>query len=232
VDGVIHPSEAGQRLVEARFPALAARPNAVIPIGHFRGSYPDRVSRAEARVSLGIPARARVPAFVGLLRGYKNVPHLVRTVRALSAGPDELVLLVAGAPQPRAVADEVRAAAGDDPRIRLALGHVPDDGVQEYLRAADLVVLPFRDITNSASALLALSFDCPVLVPALGAMGELRDLAGADWVRTYQGELTPALLEAALAWARGPRDRRSPDLGALGWARIAERTLALYRATG
>ena len=229
VDGVIHPSESGRRMVEARFPELADRPRAVIPIGHFRGSYPDGISRAEARAALGIPAGTKVLSFVGLIRGYKNVPHLIRIVRALPPEQGDVVLLVAGAPQPQALADEVRAAAEADARIRLTLGHLPDDRVQEYLRAADLIVLPFRDITNSASALLALSFDRPVLVPALGAMGELRELAGTDWVRTYEGELTPALLTDALQWAARHRPNGGPDLESLGWPRIAEQTLALYR---
>jgi beta-1,4-mannosyltransferase len=229
VDGVIHPSEAGRGMVEARFPELVHRPSAVIPIGHFRGSYPDTISRAEARAALGIPGGTKVFAFIGLLRGYKNVPHLIRTVRAFPRDREDVVLLVAGAPQPHALADEVRAAAGDDPRIRLTLGHLPDDRVQEYLRAADLIVLPFRDITNSASALLALSFDRPVLVPSLGAMGELRELAGTDWVRTYEGELTPGLLADALHWAARPRPRGGPDLESLAWPHIAEQTLALYR---
>ena len=232
VDGIIHPSEAGRRMVEARFPELADRPSAVIPLGHFRDSYPDTTSPAEARRILGVPDGARVLAFVGLIRGYKNVPHLIRTVRAFPRETGAVILLVAGAPQPPALAEEVRTAAGDDPRIRLALGHVPDEQVQHYLRAADLVVLPFRDITNSASALLALSFDRPILVPALGAMGELRDLAGADWVRTYDGDLTPAVLSDALVWAGRPRSDRSPDLEALDWTRIAEQTLALYHNAG
>jgi hypothetical protein len=33
VDAVIHPSEAGRRAAEARYPALARRPQAVVPMG-------------------------------------------------------------------------------------------------------------------------------------------------------------------------------------------------------
>jgi glycosyltransferase involved in cell wall biosynthesis len=113
--------------------------------------------------------------------------------------------------------------------VRLALEHVPDDDIQRYLRAADLVVLPFRDITNSGSALLALSFDRPVLVPALGAMGELQALAGADWVRTYDEDLTPDLLARALDWAVR-RPPGAPRLDALEWPEIARQTLSVYRA--
>ena len=229
VDTVIHPSVAGQQAVEAIYPDLARRPHAVVPLGHFRGVYPDSVSREEARAASGISDRARVVAFLGLVRAYKNVPHLVRTVRALPPEAGEVVLLVGGAPHPAALADEVREAAGGDPRVRLTLEHVPDDDVQRYFRAADLVALPFRDITNSASALLALSFDRPVLVPALGAMGELQALAGADWVCTYEGDLTPEILARALDWA-ARRPPGGPPLDALEWPEIARQTLSMYLA--
>jgi glycosyltransferase involved in cell wall biosynthesis len=229
VDTVIHPSEAGRQAVASRYPELAGRPQAVVPLGHFRGSYPDTISRESARAAMQVPEGARVVAFLGLIRPYKNVPLLIRTVRSLPPEAGEVVLLVGGAPHTAALADEVRAAAGGDPRVRLDLTHVPDDEVQHYLRASDLVVLPFRDITNSASALLALSFDRPVLIPALGAMGELQALAGADWVCTYDGELTPAVLARALDWA-SRRPPEPPRLEALEWPEIARRTLAAYRA--
>jgi beta-1,4-mannosyltransferase len=231
VDAVIHPSEVGRQMAEARYPELARRPGAVILMGHYRGAYPDTMSREDARAALGIPERARVIAFLGLVRPYKNVPQLVRAARDLPAAAGEVFLLVAGEPHTAAIANEVRAAAGGDPRVRLALEHVPQEDVQRYLRAADLVALPFRDITNSGSALLALSFDRPVLVPARGAMGELRAIAGADWVCTYDGELTPDLLARGLDWAVR-RPPGSPGLAALEWPEIARRTVDVYQAAG
>lgn len=228
VDGLIHPSAASQTAVEAAYPALARLPHAVVHLGHFRGSYPDRISRDEARAGFGLAPGASVIAFLGLLRPYKNVPRLIAAVRALP--PErQAVLLVGGEPLDREIAAEILAAAEEDPRVRLALGRVPDEDVQRYLRAADVVALPFTDITNSGSALLALSFDRPVLVPRRGAMGELQALVGADWVRTYEGPLTPAVLDEALAWARAPRVS-APDLSPLDWEAIAGQTLAFYRA--
>jgi hypothetical protein len=100
--------------------------------------------------------------------------------------------------------------------------------VQCYLRAADLVVVPFTELTNSGSALLALSFDRPILVPARGAMAEVQALVGGDWVYTYEEELTPDLLAAALDWAvKRPKDA-VPRLDALEWPEIARRTLTCY----
>ena len=227
VDAVVHLSTAGRRAVEAHYQALAGRPQAVVAHGHFRGAYPDTIARDEARGTLGMPAGARVITFIGKVRGYKNVPHLIRTVRALSPRAGEVILLVAGASQTRALREEVLAAAGADPRVHLKLGHIPEGEVQHYLRAADLVVLPFTEITNSGSALLALSFDRPVLVPALGAMGELQALAGHDWVRTYEGALMPDTLTDALQWA-ARRRHRGPRLDQLEWPLLARQTLSLY----
>jgi beta-1,4-mannosyltransferase len=230
VDAVIHLSHASRAAVEACYPVLAVRPSVVMPHGHFRGAYPDTSSRQDARASLGIPDGARVVSFVGTVRWYKNVPHLIRTFRALPGHVGDVILLVAGAPRTPALAREIRTARGGDPRVRLTLAHIPDDDLQRYLRAADLVVLPFMEITNSGSALLALSFDRPVLVPELGAMAELRKLAGVDWVRTYQGELTPDILAGALHWASGRQAARRPNLDPLDWWPIARQTLAAYLA--
>jgi glycosyltransferase involved in cell wall biosynthesis len=230
VDAVIHLSHAGRYAVEAHHPALTALPHAVVAHGHFRDAYPNTVARQEARAAFGIPDSARVITFIGRVREYKNVPHLVRTVRALPSDASDLVLLVAGQSQTSGLAEEIRAAAGGDPRIRLTLRHVPESDVQTYLRAADLVVLPFREITNSGSAVLALSFDRPVLVPALGAMGELQAVIGRDWVYTYQGDLTPGVLQDALHRATVLPPTSKPPRDELEWPAIARQTLGLFES--
>ena len=76
------------------------------------------------------------------------------------------------------------------------LRYISDEETQIYLRASDLVVLPYRDILNSGSALLALSFDRPVWLPEGNLADDLRDVVGEAWV--YSGELTPNNLLNAL----------------------------------
>ena len=71
--------------------------------------------------------------------------------------------------------------------MHLHLRSVPVEDVQAHFAAADLVVLPYRKTLNSAVALLALSFDRPVLVPNAGSMAELQREVGAEWVLIYEG---------------------------------------------
>jgi beta-1,4-mannosyltransferase len=226
VDGLLALTEGGIDAARTAYPELADNPVAVVPHGHYRDDYDFSTSKAEARAEHGIEPGATLVVSVGMIRPYKNVPDLVRSV-AGSADPD-LRLAVAGKPAGGELAQEIRAAASADPRITLDLVFQPDEAIASWLRAADVVVLPYRAIQNSGSAILALSADRPVVVPDLGAMRELQGLVGAEWVRCYDGEFDAAELEASLAWARSPRPERAP-LGGLDWAGIARSTIAFYR---
>jgi len=228
VDAVIALTEAGRDLTLQQFPCLRARPTFVIPHGSYRTAYPAGLTRDTARQGLGLPAGAQVIVSLGQLRPYKNLPHLVYIFRRLPAR--DVFLVIAGAPSDSALIDELQAAAGSDPRVHLHLHFIPAALLQRYLCAADLIVLPYREILNSGSAILALSFERPVLVPALGALPELQGQMGAAWVRTYEGELRPEMLTEALIWARDtPRDA-THLFRELSWGRIARQTLAAYRA--
>jgi beta-1,4-mannosyltransferase len=220
VDATTALSRAGLEAARGRHPALAPKPGIVVPHGHYRGVYPDTVDRARARTGLDLAPDARVVLFLGRILSYKNVPALVEAFRAGAAGND--VLLVVGRPRGEGLAREILDSAGNDPRVRTEFGFVEDGALQRWFRAADLCVLPFREILNSGSAILSLSFDLPVLVPDRGAMAELRDKVGRDWVRTYDGPLTPALLDGALRWATSPDRPGRADLSSLDWDAIGE----------
>ena len=228
LDGYISLSEAVRTAALGRFPLLGSLPGFVIPPGSFRGLYPDQVTREQARNRLRLPNDATVLAHVGQIRQYKNVSHLIRTFRSIS-GEKAAVLLVAGRPHPASLAQDVQTAAAHDRRVRLSLDFVPDEQIQFYLRSADLVVLPYSEIANSGSAMLSLSFDRPMLVPRQGAMPELQQRVGENWIRLYDGELTPHVLIDAIEWAADtPRPTKAP-LDEFAWPHLARQTVDAYR---
>lgn len=204
-------------------PSLSRRPSWVIPHGDYRSSYASPPPYEEARRALGMEPETRVLLFFGLIRGYKDVPQLVRTFQA-SDDPD-LRLIIAGKPV-GPIGEELRALAGSDDRIRLDMEFIPAERLPLYFGAADLTVLPFRRILNSGSALLSLSLDTPVLVPALGSMRQLADWVGAPWVQLFEGQLDAGELSDALAAATTVRGRA--PLEAFAWDDIGEQTLAVY----
>jgi beta-1,4-mannosyltransferase len=226
VDGVCCLSRTAHESMLERRPSLRGRPHRIVPHGHYRGAYPDEVSREEARRRLGVSREARCILFFGRIRRYKNVPALVEAFRDLRA--EHATLLIAGEPFDREIESEVRSAAAGDERIRLRLERVAEADVQQLFRAADLVALPYRHILHSGVLLLSLSFDRPVLVPALGSLPEYRERLGEEWVRAYRGALSSAMLAEALEWAIGaPRPERC-DLSGESWAVVVRETQALY----
>lgn len=226
VDGCISHSQIGQALVEKKFPSLRDSPHMVILHGHYREVYPNQISREAARSNLDIPADCHLLLFLGYIDYYKNVPHLVQVFQELA--PTNWMLLVAGKIEVPELGTQISTVAANNSRVKLRFGFVPDEQLQLYFRAADLVVLPFQEILNSGSALLALSFDCPILVPQKGAMTELQEQVGAEWVKLYPGELTTEFLSAGLDWAAQEGRSLQANLEKLEWSRLSRQTIQYF----
>lgn len=224
LDAYIALTEAGRNAARELFPELRDKPSFVIPHGHYCHHYPC-ISTVDPRAELGISPASHMLLFFGRIRDYKNLPLLIESFSSLSG---DLTLCIAGRPDNEAIAGRITTLASRDSRVRLHLGDIPDDRVQYFFRAADLVVLPYREILNSGTAMLALSFDRPVLVPDRGAMGELRSMFGSEWVRTYSGSLTPLDLAEGLDWTRTSSRIRRPELELVDWPALAKQTLHAY----
>ena len=227
VDGIICMSELGQRQLFRQHPRSRSIPTFTIPHGHYRGAYPDVLSRDQARGALGIPRHEFVIVFIGQIRAYKGVVQLIRCFSDARLANSRL--LVAGVAND-AMARKMKKAAGVNANVKLVFEFVERNDVQKYLKAADLVVLPYTEVLNSGSAILALSFDRPILVPSQGALAELRNVVGPKWVSLYEGELSPTIIRAAVQWTKARQiqpDARAP-LDALSWEGIARQTIQAF----
>ena len=99
LDGVISMSAGG--LAQARKLRLRTReiPCAVIPHGHYRGTYPDLTDRTAARERFGIPFTTLVFGQFGLIRPYKGLEKLVNSWTAWRERAEDSLLLIAGHPR-------------------------------------------------------------------------------------------------------------------------------------
>ena len=108
----------------------------------------------------------------------------------------------------------------------LRLGRIAEQEVAPLLTSADAVALPYRRITTSGSAMLALAYGRPLIVPELDAFAHLPPAA----VVRYDG--TREALTSALTWVA---HAGTPALAAmaaaarayaaaLSWTDIAART--------
>lgn len=212
----------------AELSALGAAPRraAIIPHGPLAGPASAGQPR---RVGAGTcPVRFLL---FGRVEAYKGADDLVAAFAALP--PDvQAELTIAGEcrdPALRAALHDAGRAAGR--RVTLRLDRIPDDDVSPLLEAADAVVLPFRRVTTSGSAVLALGHGRPLVVPDLAAFADLPDAAVVRYDRTTAG-LTAALARLARAGRGELAAMSAAALGyasGLSWPDIAARTVAELR---
>jgi glycosyltransferase involved in cell wall biosynthesis len=167
-----------------------ARRSVVIPHGPFGPAAPGMPLRVP-----GHGDQVRQLLFFGKVEEYKGVEDLLT---ALAAMPADLParLTIAGQCDDPALRSRLCALArATGGRAVLRLEHVPEDEVTGLLAASDVVVLPFRTITTSGSAMLALAHGRPLIVPDLPALADLP--SGA--VLRYDGSVPS--LAAALSQA-------------------------------
>ncbi|QTE29649.1 glycosyltransferase [Pengzhenrongella sicca] len=155
------------------------------------------------------PERAEVLSF-GEVRPYRGFLELVETFAASST---DCSLTLIGAGRDDDYARVLRAAvagAGNATWLDARLG---DEALQEHIRACDVVILNYLQVTNSGAALLALSLDRPVVLPDTPVFRELRDEVGDGWVFLFDTGVLPTI-EACLTQERPA----PPNLERRTWA--------------
>ena len=177
VDGLIVMSEASKRIFAETYRVPSHVVWGHIPHCNYVEWYPNKVSREEARVRLGLEPGQRVLLSLGRIAGYKGLSNLIEAFA--EADVPRSVLVVAGRPQsPAALAEVERAVKevtrGKDCQVRLVPQFVPDDELQVFFNAADAAALAYSDVPmNPGSVVLAMSFGSCVWAPAKGATPEL-----------------------------------------------------------
>lgn len=169
-----------------------------VPHPNYIGAYVDVVSPEAARWELGIPPDDMVYALLGAIRPYKGIDQLVDAFdAALQRDPGRRRLLVAGGPSPEAEVEAFLRRCVLHPFITLHARKIPADEMPIFLRAADIVVMPYLRSLNSGVLMLALSFGLPVVAPAVGGIAEvLTPEIGRTFVPGDRDSLVAAFLAA------------------------------------
>jgi glycosyltransferase involved in cell wall biosynthesis len=200
----------------------------VVPHGNYIGAYPVSRTREESRQSLGLPAKSIVFLFLGQVRPYKGVEELIDSFRRMQGYGYALV--IAGNPQDAAYAARVKEMAEGDTRIQIHLDYVPDEELHRYMLAADVSVLPYRDVTTSGAALLSFSFGLPIVAPRMGCFVSLVEgHRGVLYDPDAPNGLELSMKQAAQMDREAARRATLQFAGSLGWDRLAQQHLEAYR---
>jgi glycosyltransferase involved in cell wall biosynthesis len=224
MDAVVVHSEHGARRLEDDFGVPGERLR-VIPHGAF--TYLTELNDHPLPPELREVEGPVILAF-GLIRPYKGTDVLLEAMREVEGAE----LWIAG--MPRMPMDGFRQLASRVPgRVRFVERFIPDDEISAFMRRADLVVLPYRNIEQSGVLYTALAFGRPLVLSSVGGFPEIAERGAA---RLVPPEDPDALASALTELLADPAARE--ELGAAAareaattysWERIGEQTMDLYR---
>jgi glycosyltransferase involved in cell wall biosynthesis len=225
MDAVVVHSEHGSARLQADFGVPADRLR-VIPHGAF-----DYLTRQGDEVPLPAELQAvegPVILAFGLIRPYKGTDVLLEAFSRLDRGE----LWIVG--MPRMPMDELHRLADRAPgRVRFIDRFIPDPEIPAFMRRADLVILPYRNIEQSGVLYTALAFGRPLVLSSVGGFTEIGERGAA---RLVPPEDPDALAEAikeliadrdTAAGLAAAAEREASTVSS--WDRIAESTMDLYR---
>lgn len=148
----------------------------VIPFG-INNSVPNTgLTPNEAKKQLGIGKEEKAILFFGRITPYKGLEYLVEAFQQLSAEDGSYKLIIAGRPDCSeqywsALQKTIRQSLQSD-RVLLRSEFIPNEQTEVYFKAADILVLPYREIYQSGVLFLGHSFGLPVLTADVGSLKE------------------------------------------------------------
>ena len=184
----------------------------------------------EIRKKLDLPEDAKILLFFGLVRPYKGLEDMVRALGLLN--PSVSVLAVG---EPYMDPEPVRRLArelGVDDRFVWIDRFVTDHELASCFRAADALVLPYRQATQSAVGQVGLAFGLPMIVSDAGGLPDLveQGTTGEIFAAGDSGSLAAAVrrIEPLMGNPR-TRETVTRKAGEFSWRRYAEVLLESLR---
>jgi D-inositol-3-phosphate glycosyltransferase len=149
----------------------------VIPFGINNTTPTTDMTREAARRRLGLHPVENVALFFGQIAPYKGLEFLVEALPELIRRNSNFRLIIAGKVkkgwedywariEPKLAAPELKD------HVIARIGHVPNEEVEVYFKATDVLLVPYTCISQSGVPFLAYSFGLPVIATDVGSLRE------------------------------------------------------------
>jgi glycosyltransferase involved in cell wall biosynthesis len=138
-------------------------------------NFGEKIAQEVARKNIGIETKEKIVLFFGFIRKYKGLDILLDALAILKAnGNDNFKVLIAGEfYEGRKPFDEQIERLGLQHMLILRTDFIPDNEVRNYFCAADMVIQPYRNATQSGVTPLAYHFEIPMIVTNVGGLPAL-----------------------------------------------------------
>lgn len=214
LDGVAFLSQSSRKLFVEKYADYCDIPSVIIHHGHYKR---DAINPPTLPLYNSEPILAK---YVGRIKRYK-APDIL--ARAALLNPEKLRFTIVGEMHETDLKDELQALAAGSSNITLDVRALSAVDFESEIDSAAVIVMAYRDILNSGSALYALSRNRPFIGPRLGSLVELQQDVGQHWIWLYDGEFTGETFAEAIRWVAETDRSEPPDLSKYEWAKIGQK---------
>jgi D-inositol-3-phosphate glycosyltransferase len=214
----------------------------VIPFGINNTIPTTGMTTLDAKSRLGLSANEKTALFFGQIAPYKGLEYLVAAMVELVERDRAPRLIIAGKVKRGYTSywEQIRsqiAPNGMTKHVIERIQFIPDDEVELYFKAADVVILPYAEIYQSGVPFLAYSFGVPIIATDVGALrddvveGETGYICKAmdphDLARSIESYFSSELYRR-LEIHRGKIQKFADETHS--WRKAAEITRGVYRS--
>lgn len=145
----------------------------VVPHGINIAVRTSNMTPLQARDKIGVSDRNKVLLFFGNITPYKGLEYLLEALLKLIKADKDYKLIIAG--RIKECYGYWKKTQGLIKKFRLEdyiierIEYIPDDEVEVYFKAADLLVLPYKAIYQSGLIFLAYNFGLPIIATDVGS---------------------------------------------------------------
>lgn len=196
---IVHNASSRNALLEVAPDGFNDSDISIIHHGNYASSV-KRLDAASSRRALGLPDDGAVVLFFGQIKQVKGLDLLLTAIPEVVKKTGNVTFLIAGKvwkddfSRYQSIIDELGLA----PFVKTHIRYIPDEDVDLYYSAADIVALPYRKIYQSGVLLMAMSYGLPVLASDLPGMSEVvtHKANGYLFAKDDANALAQALVEA------------------------------------
>lgn len=192
------------------------------------------ISKKEARKQLNIDPDQKVILFFGFIRKYKGLDVLFEAMSDPGIKSSGIKLLVAGEfyEDEKTYREQIERL-GISNQLILHTEFIPDDRVRYFVSAADVVIQPYRNATQSGVTPLSYHFEKPMIVTNVGG---LPALVPHEKVGLVAEPDPKSIAEAILRFYQMGEDYFIPHLRVekqkYSWSHLVEIILSLAKGNG
>jgi len=144
----------------------------MIPHGNYLTAYNNEISKERAREILSLSKNQLVFLHFGNIRPYKGIDRIIEDFSHLK-NDGNIKLLIVGKSINKEIEDLLITKAKGNTNIKFKFERIPNNDVQIYMNASDIIVASYHKILTSGTVILAMSFGIPFIAPRLGCIPEI-----------------------------------------------------------